>query len=104
MQYQIILISFAGNARLYILIFKIIWVAPTLGPVLIPLCSTSCRRKYANSHRIMTFTVSFTSKRTIKVFVLLGSLTVMFKEAFYDVFLPLIYIFIQRILKAFSSS
>lgn len=40
MQYQVILISFAGNAQLYVLIFKIIWVAPTLGPVSIPLCST----------------------------------------------------------------
>lgn len=52
----------------------------------------------------MPFTVSFSSKHAIKVLVILGPFTVMFKESFYDVFLLLIYISIQCTLKISSSS
>lgn len=39
------LFAFAGDARLYILIFKIIWVAPALGPALIGLCCIILQKK-----------------------------------------------------------
>lgn len=52
----------------------------------------------------MPLTVSSSSKHAIKIFVMLGPLTVMFEESFCDVFLLLIYISIQCILEAFSSS
>lgn len=39
------LFAFAGNAWLYILIFEIIWVAPTLGPALIGLCYIILQKK-----------------------------------------------------------
>lgn len=53
--------------------------------------------------RIMVLAVSFTNKCIIKAFVLPSSLTTLFKEVFCDIFVLLIYISIQGILKVFSS-
>lgn len=39
------LLAFASDAWLYILIFRIIWVAPTLGPALIGLCCIILQKK-----------------------------------------------------------
>lgn len=96
------LFAFAGNGWLYILIFKTNVVAPALGSALISLYHSA-------EENIPKFTEqclsqSFSSKHAIKVFVILVPLTVVFEGSFYDVFLLLIYISIQCILKAFSSS
>lgn len=44
----------------------------------------------------MTFTVSFANKHIIEVFILLGSLTALFKEAFYAISSPNLYFYSGR--------